>query len=74
MANLQNRQQAMLSDQAATNAASQFNATSAQQMQQFMSSLVQSTLTHYLHLYPIVRLLLGLCPSLFDMQHSHHHS
>ncbi len=45
MANLQNRQQSMLSDQAAINASQQFNATSAQQMQQFMSSLTQNILT-----------------------------
>lgn len=38
--NLQNRQQAMLSDQAAENASKQFNAASEQQVQQFMASLV----------------------------------
>jgi hypothetical protein len=43
--NTQNQQQSLLSDQAATNAAAQFNASSAQQMQQFVSSLVQNTLT-----------------------------
>ena len=37
--NTQNRQQAMLSDQAAANAAAQFNASSDNQTQQFMTSL-----------------------------------
>lgn len=45
MQNLQNRQQALLSDQSAINAAQQFNATSTTQMQQFVASLVQNTLT-----------------------------
>lgn len=45
LANLQNRQQALLTDQAAENASAQFNATSANQMQQFMSSLVTSILS-----------------------------
>lgn len=38
--NLQNRQQALLSDQAADNASKQFNAASESQVQQFMAGLV----------------------------------
>jgi hypothetical protein len=38
--NLQNRQQSMLSNQSAENAAKQFNASSIQQVQQFMASMV----------------------------------
>ena len=37
--NTQNRQQAMLTDQAATNAAGQFNASSTNQTNQFVNSL-----------------------------------
>ena len=37
--NTQNRQQAMLTDQAATNAAAQFNASSTNQMNQFVNNL-----------------------------------
>ena len=37
--NTQNRQQSMLTDQAATNAAAQFNASSENQTNQFMNSL-----------------------------------
>lgn len=44
--NTQNRQQSLLSDQAATNVASQINATNAQQSQQFMASLVNSIKTN----------------------------
>lgn len=40
LANLQNRQQSMLSNQSADNAAKQFNASSQQQVQEFMASLV----------------------------------
>lgn len=45
LANLQNQQQSLLSDQSAANAASQFNASSAQQMQQYVSSLVSGIQT-----------------------------
>lgn len=38
--NLQNRQQSLLSNQSAENAAKQFNASSIQQVQQFMASMV----------------------------------
>lgn len=44
--NTQIKQQALLSDQAAENAASQFNATSASQVQQFQASLVSSIMTN----------------------------
>lgn len=45
MQNLQNQQQSLLSDQAAVNAASQFNASNYTQVQEFMGTLVSNIQT-----------------------------